>query len=656
MCGIAGIWNFNNQAIDESEFIRFTDSLQHRGPDNRGTYFSPNKQLALGHRRLSIIDLSTSGNQPMSYADSPYLICYNGEVFNYLELRDELITKGYKFYTSTDTEVVLVAYIEWGIKCLDKFNGMWAMAIWNKKTEELFLSRDRFGIKPLYYSYSKMNSLLFASETIAFKNYSPYHRKINTDNLNRSIHDSNLLEGIGYTIYDNIYQLLPGHYAKINCETKRFQQNRWWNTFGKTVGIPTSYQDQVQEFGNLFKDSCLLRLRSDVNIGTALSGGVDSSSVYCMLHNLNNQGEINKNQTSNSWQQAYIATFPGTKQDERAFAEKVIDYTKGNGNYIVPDYSSLADDIVSSTKLFDSITGTPIFIVSTIYNAMKKDGITVSMDGHGVDEMMYGYQSNVQEAYFNALLTQDIDYSNDLMSTFADMFISSETSTKKTQLSEKGSFIIDFEEKIENEFFLKKFGKKLYHLFDRNYASPSIKMDNLLGGKTTTPLDHLSDTPYNFSEMSRDEKSLAISFHFRDIPYNLRDFDRASMQESVEIRMPFMDWRIVNYTFSLPVKSKIGSGYTKKILRDSMKGIMPDEIRKRKLKIGLSAPIENWLSTELKELVLDQLNSSSFLHSQHWDGPKINNYFQTMYEKNTFEKSDSIMLWKLLNAQLIVND
>ena len=654
MCGIAGVWNLKSENIDRNNFIDFTNSLNHRGPDNLGTYFNGNN-FALGHRRLSIIDLSENANQPLRYKDSEYLICYNGEIYNFLEIKKELKQLGYQFNTNSDTEVVLVAYIQWGVNCLRKFNGMWSFAIWNELKQELFLSRDRYGIKPLFYTF-KNNKFIFASETIAFKKSKEFKRTIDDDNLIRAINDPNTLEAHGHTIFKDIFQLLPGHFIKINSQTKNVFQKRWWNSLNQQIQIPNTYNEQVEEFRSLFENSCLVRLKSDVKIGTALSGGLDSSSVYCMLHELQRKGNISKDLINNqSWKNAFVATFPESKINEENYAKKVIEYTNGSANFLQISHKNIIDDIIKSTKLFDSITATPIMIVSSIYRAMKELDLKVSLDGHGVDEMMFGYQTNVQEAYFCSLINNDLKYADDILDIYGNMFFSNEIKNKKNSLFLKSKKIIEFERKIEGENLLKKYLKKMYHFFDDKSCLPAYYSDNYFGNKKIRKLKHLSDSPYKFNKFSDYDRSLAISFNHTDLPYNLRDFDRASMQESVEIRMPFLDWRLVNYTFSLPVKSRLGNGYTKLILRDAMNGLMPDEIKNRKLKIGLTAPLDKWINKELKSFVIDEINSRSFLQSSIWDGKLLNKLFHNNYNEESFTPSDLSFIWKILNAHLIVN-
>ncbi|MFM6983490.1 MAG: asparagine synthetase B family protein, partial [Chitinophagaceae bacterium] len=208
MCGISGIYHLNREAVDQQELREFTDSMLHRGPDAYGYEFLDQNSLGLGQRRLSILDLSESGRQPMYYADNRFCITYNGEIFNFLSIREELKSFGYQFKSDSDTEVILAAYMQWGPLCLKKFNGMWAMAIWDDLNKELFLARDRFGIKPLYYFHEEGKRFIFASETRAFKFLKSYSRRLNQQLLNLNLADPYAIEGLGYTIFDNILQLL----------------------------------------------------------------------------------------------------------------------------------------------------------------------------------------------------------------------------------------------------------------------------------------------------------------------------------------------------------------------------------------------------------------------------------------------------------------
>jgi asparagine synthase (glutamine-hydrolysing) len=360
----------NSEKLIIDDVIKMTDSMIHRGPDGAGYELYNNETLGFGHRRLSILDLSEAGKQPFNYLES-YSITYNGEVYNFLEIKEELKLKGYTFKTTSDTEVIIAAYHEFGKACLTKFNGMWAFAIWDKQIQELFLSRDRFGVKPLHYCYKPNQLFAFASETIAFKYLNNYKRTFNTQNLVTAIQNSSYIEAAGQTIYDGIEQLLPGHCITISSD-KNLKITRWWNTSDHLVSYDEDYNKQVETFKELFFSACQLRMRSDVSIASALSGGLDSSSVYCTLQQFKNNS-FNIERIPDNWQKAFIATFPGTSMDERKYAEEVINHTKGNAVYITPDYSNLLKDITYSTQLFDGIIANPLIAISDIYKSMRNN-------------------------------------------------------------------------------------------------------------------------------------------------------------------------------------------------------------------------------------------------------------------------------------------
>lgn len=648
MCGIAGIWNLNGQELHREKLVRFTDTLKHRGPDGGGYFVDENNRLGLGHRRLSILDLSDRGSQPMSYSNERYWICYNGEVYNFIELREELEQKGCRFKTDTDTEVVVAAYHEWGKECLTRFNGMWAIAIWDSKTQKLFLSRDRWGIKPLHYLFLSNTVFAFASETLAFKHLEGFNRMIHKDQAARCLSDTSSLEGEGYTIYENIFQLLPGHYIEMGKNTLPVQKI-WWNTLNHRVEVPATYQEQVEKFRTLFEDACRLRLRSDVPVASALSGGLDSSSVYCMLHRMMKKNPPRERIPGN-WQTAYTAYFPGTPNDEKHFAEKVIEYTNGSGKFIEPDYKNLAADIMNTTRLFDAIAPTPILCATDVYKAMQRDSIKVSMDGHGVDEMLFGYTSMVMELYRAAIESRDHEFSADILDTYAHLFGTGEQGRAKNGLISYGNLFKPSVMKSLYKKFAPDFLKNAYRKHQKENHSPA---NTWLLLQPEAPLKKLGDHAVEMNSGNLADKIVYEFFHKTSMCVNLMNFDRASMQNGVEIRMPFMDWRLVTYVFSLPLKSKIGNGFTKKILRDSMKGILPESIRTRKLKTGLKAPIKEWMTGELKEFVSDQFASRKFLESDIWDGRLIQSFYQKKTGNHSLTTGDAQKLWIYLNAHIV---
>lgn len=607
MCGIAGIWNFQDHTVRSETIKRFTDSMRHRGPDGGNYCLLNNDTLALGHRRLKILDLSEAGNQPMSYGR--YTIVYNGEVYNFIELKKELIVKGFAFSTQTDTEVILAAYDHWGKDCLQHFNGMWAMAIWDHEKKELWLARDRFGIKPLYYYHRKDHQFAFASETNAFKELDGFNRRHDDKNLSLAIQDPFLLEGYGKTIYEDIRSVLPGHWISIK-QDGAFIEKQWWQTSDHLQDVPEKYDDQVTRFSELFENACRLRLRSDVPIGTALSGGLDSSAVYCMLHHLKHQSFITE-RLPGQWLKAFSAIFPGTEQDEQHYAAEVVDFAGGEVEWVSQPAYSLADKILSSTKQLDFIYNTPLFMGSDIYESMRKNGMVVSMDGHGVDEMMYGYGFAVKQladGYVHSNASMAESYWNIYVEMYAD---------KPVQPS-------GYAEQ-----------KKLQQSFPFRLKQSIKKITGITGNKTTN-----CDILYN-------------QFHYTMLPTILRNFDKMAMRNSIEIRMPFMDWRLVSFVFSLPESSLLGEGFTKRILRDAMKGLMPENVRTRKLKTGLNAPMQSWFGGELKTFLLDAVHSSGFQQNPLWEGKKWVDFVSEKTTKNNWSFDDAISFWPVLNAYIL---
>jgi asparagine synthase (glutamine-hydrolysing) len=362
MCGIAGIWRFKD-VLPKDTLVRFTDSLSHRGPDGAGYELLHQDALGFGHRRLSILDLSEAGKQPMTCANGRFWMVFNGEVFNFLTLRAELIAKGYKFQSNTDSEVILAAYQEWGAACLHRFNGMWALAIWDEHKNELFLARDRFGIKPLYYHFNKHQGFSFSSETRSFKFLNGFNRTISERLLQLSYENEYALEGLGYTIFDDIFQLLPGHYITVKKGDSIVQQRRWWSIEDRKIGIPMDITDRIAKFDELFEDSCKLRLQSDVPLATALSGGLDSTSVYAKVSKLLNHGGLDR-VNANS-QSAFTAVFPGLRNDETSYAEEAAQYLNQTINKVeIPD-ANIVSVLKKDTEIADYI-GRPISSITAV--------------------------------------------------------------------------------------------------------------------------------------------------------------------------------------------------------------------------------------------------------------------------------------------------
>jgi asparagine synthase (glutamine-hydrolysing) len=654
MCGIAGIWQLNNEVLSEHKLQKFTDSLFHRGPDGAGYKIFNKTNLGLGHRRLSILDLSDAGKQPMTFADERFWITYNGEIYNFLELRKELQVYGHVFKTETDTEVVLAAYEQWGMDCFQKFNGMWAIALFDTLTKKLLLCRDRFGVKPLYYTYVPGQIVAFASETIAFKHLDQFKLITDENIISRTINNPVPIEGSGYTIWKGIFQVLPGHYIQMDCLNTEIQQKRWFSISKEASSI--SYKDAVEEFSSIFKDAVKIRLRSDVPVATALSGGLDSSSVYAMIYQLKSQN-LRSERVDDSRVKAFVATFEGTTQDETSYAKAVVNFCKGKAEYLNTDFTSIIQNIEDSTRLFNDITATPISVLGDVYKSMRQDNHIVSLDGHGVDEMLYGYRSLVGMAINQSIIDLNGSFEQDLSETYIAMYSNNLQQEARSRLKNKS-------DNLKNLLSINSNLGKIKHKTKRSLRSILGEKSEYfsLEDKIVSPfllphlknIKQLSDKPINLASYSLAEKELAIDFYYRNIPYNMRDFDRAAMQHGVEIRMPFMDYRLVNFVFSLPMQYKVGKGYTKTILRDAMKGVLPENVRQRTHKIGMGAPINEWFNAPLNEYILDTVGSQKFLQNNLWDGKKINEYVRMKCKNKSWKQEEAQQFWNILNANIIL--
>lgn len=632
MCGIAGIWHLDGSRLNKEKLIRFTDSMYERGPDGAGYELYRDETLGLGHRRLSILDLSEAGKQPMSYLDGRYHMTYNGEVFNFGDIRDELKQKGYSFRSDTDSEVIMAAYDAWGPECLNRFNGMWALAIWDERDQTLFMARDRFGIKPYYYLHQPGRMLAFASETRAFKQLEGYQRSLDEGMVKLQAQGARI-HGSGYSIYKNIHSILPGHFALIKPDGNLVQR-RWWHIEDHIrKDIPATLEEQAEQYYELLEDACRLRLISDVKVATALSGGLDSSSVYSVVNALLKKGHLERVPADS--QKAVVVTFPGLENDERAFAEKAIEFTGGEAIFLPQEYPDLADRITRDTVMFDGLNASPITAISGIYRGMREQGITVSLDGHGVDEMLYGYRDMLYNLFNYYYKSRDLKHADMVRDVIIPTYPDHE---QQRVLSNLNMLMNGARSPLSG---IKALAKKI--LGRQQLDRTSYKTNELF--------DPIGE-PYNFGHFSYPDQIVYNETFVETLPDIFRNFDLAGMMNSVEIRMPFMDWRLVTYQFSLPVESKIGRGYNKLVLREAMKGRMAEEIRTRRLKIGISSPVVRWVNQELNGWVSDLCASKDFRESL-LHGPQYADAFLRQSGSGNADHDLVSRLWMDINLYLI---
>jgi asparagine synthase (glutamine-hydrolysing) len=413
MCGIAGL-AFGQRPVDPNELRRFTDTLIHRGPDGADIWVDGS--TGFGHRRLAILDLSDAGACPMTVTapdGRTVVITYNGEVFNFLELRQELEGMGYRFRSGTDTEVVAAAWLAWGEQALLRFNGMFAFVLWNVAERSLVLVRDRFGIKPLYYRAGAR--LAFASELKAFLALDDFRAQLNVPLAQLLMQDASPVEGGTHeTLLQGVSSLPAGHLLAIDA-AGRGGVRRWWDTQAHVPTVPTGYEEQVEAFRALFLDAVRLRLRADVPVGTCLSGGLDSSAVagaIAAIHAGQQAGTAAFERTARDWQHAFIASYPGSDLDERRHADQVVAYTG-----IQPHVMNFAHDAATASVQEciwsgESVHGLVSAPVWHLYAKLRAEGVLVSLDGHGGDGLLGGYSSHlrVPRAQLNQHLHQELHH------------------------------------------------------------------------------------------------------------------------------------------------------------------------------------------------------------------------------------------------------
>lgn len=602
MCGIFGYIG----SIPETLAKSCVDTLAHRGPDGSGLWSTP--EVTFGHRRLSILDLSDHAKQPMRSASDRYVLTFNGEIYNFLELRTELQSLGCRFHTDSDTEVILAAFEAWGEDCQHRFNGMWAFAIWDTHNKSLFLSRDRFGKKPLYYAKSAQGDFVFASEMKAL--FSLLKEVRANTSLVKDATRMFRYESTAECVVDGISRFPAGHSGWL--KQRELTIKRWWCTLDHLPAISEKYEDQVEQFRELFLDACKLRMRSDVPLGTALSGGLDSSAtISCMAHLAKDHADMRMN---DSWQHAFVASFPNTVLDETKFARMVTDHI-GIEPVIVEIKPEEA--IASLNEYFykfeDLYITSPIPFMQT-YAAVKQNGVSVTLDGHGADELFGGYTFD----YVHALA--DAGWNYDQASRILDAYFSADDNPQFGVLPSR------------QVFFAKWHAKRL--------------IKKLIGRRN--PEQSTDSEHPNWGKLDALNRQLYVSTHQTVLPTLLRNYDRYSMANGVEIRMPFMDHRIVSFAFALPWTSKIRNGFSKAIVRDAISPYMPDAITYRKTKIGFNSPVVEWMKGPLKEFMLDTINSKGFKESEIINGKSVAEQVRNVINNKNATFSDGEAAWTSL--------
>lgn len=603
MCGIFGVIN---KKIDLEIAKKCLNTIVHRGPDSEGIWQEGG--VTLGHRRLAILDLSEKGKQPMAYADGRYMLVFNGEIYNFIELKYELENFGYRFASDSDSEIIMAAFDKWGFDCVNRFNGMWSFLLWDREEKKAFLSRDRYGVKPLYYTVLQGdNAYAFGSE---MKELMPL---IDNPHVNEDIvTDSNRIiyyESTDECVVKEIKRFPAGCNGIL--DENGLKITRYYNTLDHIKDVPDSYDEQVEMMRELFLDACKIRMRSDVTIGTALSGGLDSSATICAMAHLSKDS---KERMSDDWQHAFVATFPGTTMDESVYAKKVTDYLNINSTFVEINPFKALDKLDDFVYKFEDVYLTSPIPMMLLYGALRENGTIVTIDGHGADELFGGYTFDFIHALDDAKSKEERDM---ILTAYIDSFPHDDSNIGMNASKNKTYF---------------------------NYLKRKLK-DRIRYSSGAKYMDVRASSDERYKSLDSLNKILYASSHETILPTLLRNYDRYSMASSVEIRMPFMDYRVVEFAMSIGFRSKLHGGYSKSIIRDAMAPFMPKDIAYRKTKIGFNTPIVEWMQGPLKEYFIDKINSQDFANCNYIDQKRVRSEILNVINNNSATFADGEKAW-----------
>lgn len=562
MCGIAGIWHRGGGRVDVDKLAKMTRLLSRRGPDGEGYFVGDRGALGFGHRRLAILDTSSNGHQPME-RDGLWMV-FNGEAFNFLEIRRELLALGDVFTSETDTEVVLRAYRRWGVHAFERFNGFWAAAIWDPANRELLFVRDRFGVKPLWVA-RRGDLIAFGSERKCFVAITEL------DVMPVLAADGQSHEWRG------VEHVPPGHAWRFGDKSERLV--RWWCMRDHLkVDARESYTESLERYRAMLLDACRIRLRSDVPIASSISGGLDSTSVLSVLGVLARDAAVERRPAD--WRRAYHVAWPGTVQDESRLAESAAKAAGASFQQINALHYPFSED-----DLFDLMGSTEsphIFFASAwvLYRTLGQQGIKVTLDGQGSDEVNAGYLCHVLVQCLSA-----------------------------------GSY-------RSHPLTTLQLARLLNRLHPRDAGWPYVAIPTALALASSTGRRLLACSHYGRRQLrwARAQTDVALPawlvedvreldplqrFQYLDIHNGrlqriLHCFDLLSMSHGVEIRMPFLDWRLVTFALSLRSDYRLGKGHTKRLLRDAASSFMPSEICYQRSKLSFYAPAREFLENSPK--------------------------------------------------------
>jgi asparagine synthase (glutamine-hydrolysing) len=595
MCGIAGQYCFEGGRPDRRILAAMSERLAHRGPDGEGMHIS--ESTGLVHRRLAIIDLSPDGLQPMTNEDSSLWLVFNGEIYNFVELREELAKKGHTFYSKSDTEVILHAYEEWGHDCLARFNGMWAFALWDERKQELFCARDRFGIKPFYYT-TVGGSFLFASEIKALLVH-PDAGNTPDDKMLCTYLAWGVQDHCRRTMFDGILQIEPGH-ALIVTRDGIQPPFRYWGVKVNPEIRGTENDDVIAaHLRELLLEAARIHLRSDVAVGTCLSGGIDSSTLVVLINTLIRSEAP---ESVGARQKTFSVVFSDKKFDESRYIDEVVAATGVDADRTEPAPDQLWEDIDRLVYLQDEPFGSLSIYAQYCVMRLAAKKVKVVLDGQGADELLAGY------------LGYQGSYIRDLLRTYQWVTALSEIvgSLKEHR---------DFFHSAWQQLHVRKTRRGLLKCIPETIDRYQGTLDEVLHRELLST----------------------------NLPALLHYEDRNSMGFSLESRVPYLDVRLAGYIASLPLSQKIRAGVTKVSLRRAIRGKIPESVRCRRDKMGFVTPEECWMKTGLRPFMLEIFSSKSFKSRPYWDADAVaQDYLAFLDGRSTYSPE----IWRIACAEL----
>ena len=633
MCGIAGFIDFKNSSASSS-LVEMTNSFVHRGPDGSGAELieTENATIGLGHRRLSIIDLTEFGKQPMKFNE--YWICFNGEVYNYQEIRKELIELGHHFTGNSDTEVILHAYAQWGSDCLQRFIGMFAFVIYNENTQNVFCVRDRAGVKPFFYYFDK-DLFLFSSELKAFHKHPNFKKKLNKSAVSAFMQYGNV--PTPHCIFENCWKLKPGHYLEFSLQSKNQMnlnpenQKKYWSVYD-SYNQPKneiSFDEAKKETERILSSACNYRMVADVPVGVFLSGGYDSTSVTALLQ---------KDRTERL--KTFTIAVPDIGLNEAPYAKDISNHLGTDHTEISCSQKEALELIPELPFYYDEPFADSSAIPTTLVSKAARKHVTVALSADAGDEVFAGYNRYDYLLRFGSKINKIPGFAREMIAGAMDII----PSDKLPILRNKYNFHNRYEKlkgilrNPSNESIMLSLSQQ----FTENQVRELIRgqIDSLKTAYDSTELKTEFYSPLSYM--------MAIDYETYLVDDILQKVDRATMTASLEGREPYLDHRVIEWAARLPDDYKYHNGEKKYILKEIVHQYVPKELLDRP-KMGFAIPIANWLSTDLRDLVESYINENAISSQGIFNWNEVNK-IKTAFNKG--KKEYDVKMWYLLMFQM----